>query len=285
MRPRIAIPVPHSFKPDYVQRSLPQYERAIEQAGGEPVRIPLDREPDEVAKVLNTCDAVLLPGSPADIDPQKYEQPRDPHTAAADPKRDMVDELLLQDAYNMHKPILGICYGLQALNVWRTGTLLQHIDSPVKHEAGREVLRAHAIRVDPVSRLAGILTHGTTASHGDSGRTSAAVGNEAHAETAAAVATGVAAGVATEALKPIEVETNSSHHQAADVVGDGLRVAARSAEDNVIEALEGTAPEHFVLAVQWHPERMVEQDESSRSLFRALVDEARRWREAQAVGS
>jgi putative glutamine amidotransferase len=277
MRPRIAIPVPHSFKPDYVQRSLPQYERAIEQAGGEPVRIPLDREPEEVAKILNGCDAVLLPGSPADIDPQKYEQPRDPHTAAADPKRDMVDELLLQDAYNMHKPILGICYGLQALNVWRTGTLVQHIESPVKHEAGRDVLHAHAIRVDPVSRLAGILAHGTVASQRGSGRTVAAAGAaEAHA--------GGAAAVATETMKPIEVETNSSHHQAADVVGDGLRIAARSAEDGVIEALEGTAPEHFVLAVQWHPERMVEKDEASRSLFRALVDEARRWRDSQAAG-
>ena len=69
----------------------------------------------------------------------------------------MVDELLLQDAYNMRKPILGICYGLQALNVWRTGTLQQHITSPVEHQAGREVLRAHAVRVDPVSRLAAIL--------------------------------------------------------------------------------------------------------------------------------
>src|SRR5438105_4692493 len=110
MPPRIAIPVPHSFKPEYVQRSLPEYEGAIKQAGGEPVRIPLDYTPDKVARLLRECDAVLLPGSPADVDPQKYEQPRGPHTAPADPKRDMVDELLLQDAYNMRKPILGICY-------------------------------------------------------------------------------------------------------------------------------------------------------------------------------
>jgi putative glutamine amidotransferase len=68
---------------------------------------------------------------------------------------------------------------------------------------------------------------------------------------------------------------NSSHHQAADVVGDGLRAVARSPQDGVIEALEGTSPDHFVLAVQWHPERSVDQDEPSRAIFRALVDAAR----------
>ena len=250
MRPRIAIPVPHSFKPDYVQRSLPQYEQAIEQAGGEPVRIPLDLPPDDVARLISTCDAVLLPGSPADVDPQKYGQPRAPETAAPDPKRDMVDELLLQDAYNMHKPLLGICYGLQSLNVWRTGTLRQHIaETSVKHEAGREVLEAHAVRVEPDSRLAQLLT-------------------------------GVATGHAPSLH---ELNVNSSHHQAADVVGDGLRAVATSPADGVIEALEGAAPDHFVLAVQWHPERTVQNDEASRALFHALVEAARAWREQRAA--
>src|SRR6202167_2149846 len=108
MRPRIAIPVPHSGDREYAERSLPQYEHAVHIAGGEPVRIPLDRPPAEVMKLIERCDAVLLPGSKADIDPAKYEAPRDPHTAAADAGRDTVDELLLQDAYNMHKPLLGI---------------------------------------------------------------------------------------------------------------------------------------------------------------------------------
>lgn len=242
MRPRIAIPLPHSAQPDYNQRSLPQYEQGIRDAGGEPVRIPLDRPPDEVARLLAGCDAVLLPGSPADVDPQKYAAPRDPHTAPADAARDTVDELLLQDAYNMRKPLFGICYGLQALNVWRTGTLVQHLAGEVNHAAGRTVARAHHIRVAPGSRLAAILMSGTT---------------------------------------PPDVEVNSSHHQSADVVGDGLRVVARCPEDGVIEALEGTAPEHFVLAVQWHPERSAADDPASRALFHALVDAARQWRARQ----
>ncbi|MGH3054772.1 MAG: gamma-glutamyl-gamma-aminobutyrate hydrolase family protein, partial [Gaiellaceae bacterium] len=100
MRPRIAIPVPHSGDPEYASRSLPQYERAVEKAGGEPVAIPLDKTPAEVMKLIEQCDAVLLPGSRADVDPAKYDAPREPHTAASDPGRDTVDELLLQDAYN-----------------------------------------------------------------------------------------------------------------------------------------------------------------------------------------
>ncbi len=243
MPPRIAIPLPHSAQPDYNQRSLPQYEQAIRDAGGEPVRIPLDRPPDEVAHLLADCDAVLLPGSPADIDPQKYDASRDPHTTSADPARDTVDELLLQDAYNMRKPLFGICYGLQALNVWRTGTLVQHLAGDVNHAAGRAVARAHHIRVTPGSRLATILGSAATPAE--------------------------------------EVEVNSSHHQSADVVGDGLRVVARCPEDGVVEAVEGTAPEHFVLAVQWHPERSADDDPASRALFHALVAAARQWHARQ----
>ncbi len=157
MAPRIAIPVPHSGDPDYAARSLPQYERAVEIAGGEPVRIPLDQSPAEIMKLVESCDAVLLPGSKADVDPAKYNAPRSPQTAAADSGRDIVDWILLDDAYNARKPILGICYGLQSLNVYRSGTLIQHIESPVKHAAGRTVAVAHNVDVEPESKLAGII--------------------------------------------------------------------------------------------------------------------------------
>ena len=70
------------------------------------------------------------------------------------------------------------------------------------------------------------------------------------------------------------ISVNSSHHQSADVVGDGLQVVARCPDDGIIEAIEGTTPEHFVLAVQWHPERSAEDDERSRAVFRALVEAA-----------
>jgi putative glutamine amidotransferase len=70
------------------------------------------------------------------------------------------------------------------------------------------------------------------------------------------------------------VPVNSSHHQSAGTIGNGLRIAARCPDDGIIEALEGTAPEHFVLAVQWHPERSVDEDEPSRAIFRALIEAA-----------
>lgn len=238
MRPRIAIPVPHSNQ-EYALRVLPDYEKAVEAAGGEPVRVPLDATPEEVAKIINRCDGVLLPGSKADVDPQKYGAARHAKTEAADPLRDAADELLLQDAYNMRKPILGICYGLQSLNVWRTGTLVQDIalelKSSVPHAAGRKVPRAHSVSIEPGSKLARI------------------VGSEKGAP---------------------ELPVNSSHHQATGVVGDGLRVAARCPDDGVIEALESTQPGQWVVAVQWHPERSYEDDVSSRALFHALIDAA-----------
>jgi putative glutamine amidotransferase len=224
-------------------------------AGGEPVRIPLDQPPAEVMKLIEHCDAVLLPGSKADVDPAKYDAPRDPKTNPSDTGRDTVDELLLQDAYNMRKPILGICYGLQVLNVYRTGTLIQHIESPVKHDAGRKVPVAHAVEVEPHSKLERIVQ----------------AGGEGHGFSRAAQTAKEKALAEGQLVVPV----NSSHHQAADVVGDGLRVAARSPQDGVIEALEGTSPDHFVLAVQWHPERSVNEDEPSRAIFRALVEAAR----------
>jgi putative glutamine amidotransferase len=233
MRPRIAIPLPHSGDREYAARSYPQYAAAVELAGAEAVQIPLDKPPAEVMKLIERCDAVLLPGSKADVDPAKYDAVRNPQTAPADTGRDTVDELLLQDAYNMRKPVLAICYGLQILNVVRTGSLVQHIESPVNHAAGRKVAIAHNVAVEPNSMLASIVG----------------------AQPSLAV--------------------NSSHHQSADVVGDGLRVVARCPDDRIVEALEGTSPDHFVLAVQWHPERTVNQDEPSRAIFRALVEAAR----------
>ena len=234
MGPRIAIPVPHSGDPDYAARAMPQYEKAVEMAGGEPVRIPLDQAAAAVEKLVQACDAVLLPGSRADIDPEKYRAARDPKTAAADYPRDSVDSILLQHAYAERKPVLGICYGLQSLNVYRAGSLVQHIQSPVNHEAGRKVAIAHDVLIDTGSRLESIVKAGGS----------------------------------------MRVPVNSSHHQSAEVIGTGLRPVARCPEDGIIEAIEGTEPDHFVLAVQWHPERLVEHDAPSLAIFAALIQAA-----------
>jgi len=244
MRPRIAIPVPHSDA-EYAGRALPQYEQAVQMAGGDPVPIPLDQSPAHVTQLLERCDAVLLPGSKADIDPGRFKAARNPKTADADLRRDAVDDLLLRDAYARQKPLLGICYGLQILNVHCGGTLLQHIESRINHEAGRTVPIAHSVEIASGSKLASIV------------RTPPQPDSPAASDG--------------ELLIPV----NSSHHQSAEEIGKGLRIAARCPQDGIIEALEGTSPGHFVLAVQWHPERSVEEDEHSRSIFRAFIEAAK----------
>jgi putative glutamine amidotransferase len=237
MRPRIAIPLPHSLDLEYAQRAYPQYAAAVEKAGADAVQIPVNQPPAETMKFIERCDGIVLPGSRADVDPAKYSAARHPRTNPADPGRDTVDELLLQDAFNMRKPILAICYGLQTLNVYRSGTLVQHIESQINHAAGRAVAVAHNISYEADSKLGSIVSS-------------------------------AAAGLAS-------IPVNSSHHQSADVVGDGLRVVARSAADGVIEALEGTSFDHFVIAVQWHPERSFDEDEVSRAIFRELIEAAK----------
>lgn len=233
---------------------MPQYEHAVTLAGGEPVRIPLDRSAEEVGKMIESCDGVLLPGSKADVDPARFNAARSPHTAAADPQRDAVDNLLLEDAYKQRKPVLGICYGLQSLNVFRGGSLIQHIPdflpketrAKVDHEAGRTVAIAHAVEIDSNSALAAIVT-----------------GNHEKNQ-----------GAALTAESKLVFPVNSSHHQSADAIGRGLRIVGRCPDDGIIEAVEGTAPDHFVVAVQWHPERSVDDDEPSRTLLRALIQAA-----------
>jgi gamma-glutamyl-gamma-aminobutyrate hydrolase PuuD len=74
MPPRIAIPIPHSTDREYGERAIPQYERAVVLAGGEPVRIPFDQTPEEVGALMERCNGVLLPGSNADIDPARFQQ-------------------------------------------------------------------------------------------------------------------------------------------------------------------------------------------------------------------
>ncbi len=237
-RPRIAMPEPCSYDSAYSNRALPAYLKAIAAAGGEPVVIPLASSPEEIAKAITGCSAILLPGSKADVDPQKYDASKHPRTAPADPLRDAADELLLQDAYNLRKPVFGICYGLQSLNVWRSGTLVQHIESQINHAAGAKVATAHTVRIEPDSLLA----------------------------------------TASREARQDSVPVNSSHHQSAETVGDGLRVVARCPDDEIVEAIEGTQPGHYVVAVQWHPERDFDHDALSANLFRALVQAAREWR-------
>lgn len=257
--PRIAIPEPTSTDEAYNRRSLPQYVRAVEAAGGKAVLISLQASAEAQAEMLASCSAILLPGSPADVDPARYGQQAIEACAAKDAAREASDELLLRDAFEQGKPVLGICYGLQSLNVWRKGSLIQDLAKApgvaaassttaraiVNHQPGREVQEAHPVLISPGSRLASVLPE------------------------------------ARETFEPMSLLVNSSHHQAIDRPGEALRIAATSPVDSVIEALEGVDERQFVVAVQWHPERSYESSEASRALFASFLEATRIWETAR----
>ncbi len=244
-RPRVGIPIPTFARAEYNQRSWPQYAAAVAHSGGEPVEIPLTLDPAGIAKAATGCQGFLLPGSPADMNPAKYGEERLPETAEPDLARENVDELLLQDAHSLRKPLLTICYGTQSLNCWRTGTLVQDlVQIPVNHRAGGSVAVAHVVLIEPSSLLARIV--------GDSPEV-------------------------THTPDFLRLPVNSSHHQAIGIVGDGLRVTGRCPQDAVVESIEGTHLDHFVVGLQWHPERSLETSPASRLVFQRFVEAAASW--------
>jgi putative glutamine amidotransferase len=250
MAVRIAIPEPTSSDAEYNQRALPQYVEALKAAGAEPVVVALSETQERVAKLLASVQGVLLPGSKFDVDPERYGEAREPECAEDDPGRTAADELLLQDAFNLRKPILAICHGTQNLNVWRGGALVQDLKTTVNHRPGREVVRAHPVEIREGSRLKEILP---APEAGD--------------------------------VKEGGAEVNSSHHQAIRTPGDNLRVSAVSAGDGVIEAVELDAADHFVVGVQWHPERTYTQSGFSRAIFSAFVQAATEWKAPEVEGA
>lgn len=250
MNVRIAIPEPTSSDAAYNARSLPPYIAALQSAGAMPVIIPLHERRDRVAKLLATVHGTLLPGSGFDVAPEKFGAERIAECNQADPAREAIDEMLLQNAFSQNKPLLAICYGVQSLNVWLHGTLIQDLEAAgktqVNHRPGRHINDAHPIEIAPDSLLARL-----------------------------------------SCGAPEQV--NSSHHQALLVPGDRLRVTAISPADQVIEAVELDASEsgalHFVVGVQWHPERNYTASELSRAIFAEFIRHAAAWKPQPTVSA
>jgi putative glutamine amidotransferase len=238
--PRLRVGVPYRTRNEEVTgpgAEIEKYLEAVLQAGAEPVPVSMLLSPDELLQLAPTLDGVVLTGSPADVDPAHYGAARQPECNDPDPDRDRTDFALLEHAFAEHKPVLAICFGIQSLNVFLGGTLIQDIPSDIgttiEHEWECEKGAPetfHAARIEPGSQLAQL-----------------AGSNEAR--------------------------VNSSHHQSVKELGRGLRIAAR-APDGVIEAVEWTGDSDWVMGVQWHPERMAATDALAQSLFRSLVSAA-----------
>jgi len=223
-----------------------KYRQAVLRAGGEPVEVSLSLAPDQFRKLAGSLDAVVLTGSPADVNPSLYHAARNPESAEADPDRERTDFALLEHAFAEHKPVLAICYGVQSMNVFLGGTLIQDIPSelhtPIQHPWSNRDKGApepfHAAKIEAGSRLR---------------------------ELAGAEQIGI----------------NSSHHQSILAPGRNLRIAAR-ASDGVVEAVEWTGDSDWVTGVQWHPERMAESDLLAQRLFGTLIEVARKAAVKQA---
>jgi putative glutamine amidotransferase len=215
------------------------YFEAVRRAGGEPEHLSLQLSEDDLRSQAIALDAFVLPGSPADVDPAKYSEPRHQMTRTLDANRDRTDTAILDHALATHKPVLAICYGCQILNVHQGGSLVQDIavQKPGTEPHGKTDQRAGSFSKDLEHRA--VLAEGS------------------HLQKLAVTTT---------------VTINSSHHQAIDRPGQNLRVTARAA-DGIIEAVELHSSEDWVIGVQWHPERMPD-DPLAQKLFQEFIGAA-----------
>lgn len=209
------------------------YTSALLRAGAIPVIIP--PQPENAAELVSELDGILLAGG-EDCDPAAYGEERHPTvTETMDERRQGNDLSLARVARECGIPTLGICLGMQVMNVAGGGSLMQDIDSQhptnIEHASIPEDRARHDVIIEKATNLG-------------------------------------------EILPAVELNVNSSHHQAIGRVADGLRVTAH-APDGIVEGLED--PRHpFYIGVQWHPEDMAGEG-SATALFGAFVEAARRY--------
>jgi putative glutamine amidotransferase len=213
------------------------YVRAVLAAGGIPVLLLPEFSPEESIDLFGACEALLLTGG-EDVDPACYGAAPHANLGTVDQRRDANELALVTDARARDLPILAICRGIQLLNVAFGGTLIQDIPSQ----------RRSAIDHNPA-------TPRDEAVH------------------AVAITDGSRLG---QILETTEFHANSFHHQAIDRVGEGLVVSAR-APDGLIEGVESSDPQEWIIGVQWHPEELVfSATADDLRLFAAMVTAARR---------
>ncbi len=237
MRPRIGITSWHHDEGDERWEFAPEpYSRAIAQAGGLPLILPIIRDEDLRGEVLDTLDGLLFTGG-EDIHPSFYSEPIEERCGRIDKDRDLFELALAEAALDRQIPILGICRGIQLLNIVLGGSLYQDLSyrpGTLPHHSSPREKRydlIHKVNLQPESYLAKIFGH-------------------------------------------LAFDVTSTHHQLLKDVAPPLKAVA-FADDGVIEGVE--AEDHpFLLAVQWHPERMIRRHPEQLALFRALVQAASR---------
>jgi putative glutamine amidotransferase len=236
-RPLIGIT---AYTRDYIEKgwdfdvSYAQNAVAVEAAGGLPVLIPAKVSLETLRAIYERLDGVLLPGG-GDVDPIVYEAERHPTTGNIDHDRDRTEIALTRWAFEDGLPTFGICRGIQVMNVALGGSLIQDVPSLVAHPLRHDL--------DPGETRSRILHDVALA---EDSRLARIIGQ-------------------------LRVPVNSIHHQAIERPSPVLRVVGH-APDGVIEAVEASEMPFFI-AVQWHPEDMID-DERMLRLFRSFVEAA-----------
>lgn len=211
------------------------YIRAVQQAGGVPIILPVINHSSLIHQQVEMIDGLLLSGG-YDVNPLQYGEEPKKGLEAICPERDAYEMELVQLASHLKKPILGICRGLQLLNVALGGTLYQDIAMSLPNTL------QHQSRVKPDEA-----THSVSIMPGT---------------------------LLQQIMNETTLLTNSFHHQAIKDLAPYLIVNAQ-AKDGIIEGIEYAKEEHFILGVQWHPELMFEKYPIMLKLFQALVEAAK----------
>lgn len=236
MKPKILIPLALGDTPKESPRMFARsaYATAIEQAGGIPLFLARPQT-DDIAQLVGLMDGLLLMGG-VDPHPSLYGEEVLPICGEIDAQRDTLELALLRYAVEKNIPVLGLCRGLQVMNIYFSGTLYQDLPSQfpstTAHESHSITERKrimHSVEVLPDTTLAHILGAG-------------------------------------------RLEVNSIHHQGINMLGNNLRASAKS-PDGLIEGIEHTT-HPFCVGTQWHPEEF--SDAPSRGLFRAFIEEAKK---------
>lgn len=247
-RPRVGVPWRTAAEEAANRRNkIDNYLHAVERAGGNAVLLSLASSPADLKRQVEDLDAFVLTGSPADLDPAHFHARRHRANADADAARERTDFTLLEHGLAAGKPILAICYGIQSLNVFLGGSLIQDIPS----ELGSKICHSPDEEEFPNGVECPDAFHGVTF---DPGRVLQLSGST-------------------------QAEINSWHHQSVLEPGRGLRVTGH-APDGVIEAVEWIEDPTWVVGVQWHPERMPD-DALAQALFHGLVSAARQTQAAR----